>query len=126
MALVAFCFVDENVVAMNLRRRHRGLLARTVPVVRRVPGENRTLVSRDRLRDVVDGDIACAEGLLEQDLITGNSRDLRNQGIVGISHLDRVCHGALRLIFQRGCPAIPELRQTVGTVEYSGSASPTL
>ena len=43
-----------------------------------------------------------------------------------VAHLDGIRHRAFGLIFQRGGPAVPELRQAVGAIEDSGSAAPAL
>src|SRR5262249_32758714 len=73
-----------------------------------------------------------AEYLLETLYITRDrlepldARLVSSGGIRILRHLDGIGERPLRLCFQRGCPAVPELGQAVGAVDHGRGAAAAL
>ncbi len=79
---------------------------------------------------MIDRDVLAAERVGEEGLIAGDLPDPGDNGLVGLAgifldrHFDRVGQRALGLFFERGGPAVPELKRREGTVDHRWRASP--
>ena len=117
VAAVARGLLEEDVHAAHLRSGHRLLVAGLVAVERGVARQHGALERGDGLGDVVDGEFLGAEHLLEALDVAGDgpqaldARLVSGGGVLVGGHLDGVGDRPLGLLFERGGPAVPELRQ---------------
>lgn len=91
-------------------------VARFEFVIRRVAGDDRPLVSRNRLRDTVGGDVG-AEDFLELRLVAVDAVQLLDDRIERHVHLNRILNRAESLILQGLHATVPELQRAIRRVD---------
>src|SRR5262249_5247807 len=99
------------------------------PVLDRVAREHRPLERRDRPGDLVARRQRTEDGLERGDILAGVAQPLDRPlpGVaVAVEHLQGVLHRPLRLIFERGGAAVPELEGVVAAVEHGRGAHAAL
>ena len=84
----------------------------------RVRRDQRLLERRDRRGDLVDVDGPRPERALELVTVAGDRAQHLDREFVGERHLARVGDGTAGLLFERGGPAIPELRHVHAGVQH--------
>src|ERR1700761_7199080 len=116
-AISALRISKDSEAANGRSRQGRFVAAVLVTIKWRITAHQGTLKTRKRHLDFANSDGSGTVGRLKFFLIGRDGVEFSNGNFVRLIHLDRVRHGATRLLFQGGSAAVPKLHGRIGGVQ---------